>query len=282
MKSLLITISLVTSVLLLAGCNQETVEQQANVPLSVVLATVNGAPITQADVDFTIQRTFSTIDKSLVDAVFERKVLDSLIAAKAMKQVVEKDLSSDKLASISHTVKAYEEELYIKEYLVQNASPKPVSTKMIQSYYERFPEQFGGGFSTTIELVKTPSRPTELQRNFIIDNIVKLKESTDWATFAKQNDALGLQFFRAKMQAGLFDPVIAQTVASLRAGDVSDMVFVKNVPHLIKVVEKEKISAKPLASVSDQIRKKIAAIELKKAIKLASESVIENANVQIK
>ena len=47
------------------------------------------------------------------------------------------------------------------------------------------------------------------------------------------------------------------------------------------MVDKKQNSAKPLASVSASIRKKLAAIELKKAIKKASDDVVQKVDVQI-
>jgi len=271
------------AILIINGCDQKASEpaEGSSALVSEILATVNGEAITQQDVDSMIQRTFSDFEQALLNKQTQGNVLQSLIASKAMQQVMRQELSKQQIELIENKTKAYQEELYVKEYLLKNATLKPVSTKAIQSYYERNIEEFGGGESTTIELLKSASKPTESQRDAILTAVAKLKLESDWSKFANTNTDLGLQHFRSVVQPGLFDPVIEQTIKPLKRGDVSGVVFVKQIPHIIKIVDKQAISAKPLASVSAIIRKKLAAVELKKAIKDASDGVVQKVDVQI-
>jgi hypothetical protein len=62
----------------------------------------------------------------------QAKVLESLIASKAMQQKMRATLSEGKLADIKNRAMAFEEELYVKEYLTEFATPAPVSSKMVQ------------------------------------------------------------------------------------------------------------------------------------------------------
>lgn len=266
----------------ITGCQKSTDEQNAPVSQSPVLATVNSQSITEKDVDFMIQRTFSDAENALVNDETRRNVLQSLIASKSMQTVMLQELSVEKLTDIENKAKAYQEELYVKEYLLKNAKPKPISSKAIQSYYERNIANFGGGESITIELLKSASKPSESQRDAILKAIAKLKADTNWAEFVSTNNELGLQHFRSVVQPGLFEPVIEQSIKPLKVGDSSGVIFVKQVPHIIKVINKQKNVAKPLASVSASIRKELAAIELKKAIKKASDDVVQKVDVQIK
>ena len=271
------------AVLGLGACEQkptQTSETKKKVG-SAVLATVNSDPITQQDVDFMITRTFSDAEKAIASQEMQRNVLQSLIASKAMQKLMQQELSKEQIKIIENKTKAYQEELYVKEYLLKNATPKPISSKMVQSYYERNLDEFGGGESTSIELLKTAAKPSENQRNTILSSVEKLKTQSNWADFAKNNTDLGLQFFRSKIQPGLFDPAIEQAVKSLDAGDVSGVVFVKQIPHIVKVLDKQKNAAKPLSTVSSAIRKKLAAIELKKAIKTATDDVVKKVDVSI-
>jgi hypothetical protein len=100
---------------------------------SKVLVTVNGETISQADVDFMISRTFSGSEALFLDEKMQAKVLDSLIASKAMRQSMLKALPEEDRVQIQQRAKAYEEELYVKEYLVQNATPEPVTSAMVQN-----------------------------------------------------------------------------------------------------------------------------------------------------
>ena len=126
------------AVLGLASCSKEGADhgsvENASVP-EQVLATVNGEPITESDVDRMINRTISPAQQTLIDNNLRDKILDSLIASKAMKQLISKELSAEKIAQLEAMVKSYQEELYVKEYLLQYANAKPVSTQMVQNYY---------------------------------------------------------------------------------------------------------------------------------------------------
>jgi len=115
-------------------------EQQAQ---SKALATVNGEAITQDDIDFMITRTFSGSEQLFFNDEMQAKILDSLI----------------RLSDIKNRTKAFEEELFVKEYLTEFATPEPVSSKMVQDYYQQYPEEFGGGESREFEMLATSAKP---------------------------------------------------------------------------------------------------------------------------
>lgn len=249
---------------------------------SPVLAKVNNEEITQADVDFLIERTFSSFQQLNADDQLREKVLQSLVASKAMKQSVIKDLSSDELSAIKRRINAYGEELYVKEYLARNASPVPVSTKMVQDYYDSHLEEFGGGESRVFEMLRTSNTPTEQQRDQILDAVKGIKAEADWSTFAEQNkEALGLVFQRSTMQPGLLNPSIESALKALKQNEVSNVVLVDGKPHLLRLIEIKERAPESLSSVSANIRKKLSAIQLKKAVKNAADEVVKKAAVVI-
>ena len=59
--------------------------QQSSESTADVLASVNGEAITQNDIDFMIERTFSGAEQLFFDQKMQDKVLDSLIASTAMR-----------------------------------------------------------------------------------------------------------------------------------------------------------------------------------------------------
>ena len=113
------TLFVLASLAFLASCNDEQAEQSSSqeTSSSVVLAKVNSQPITQKDVDFMIQRTFSNAEKALLNQQTRDNVMQSLIASTAMKQVMLNELSEEQIELIESKTKAYQEELYVKEYL---------------------------------------------------------------------------------------------------------------------------------------------------------------------
>jgi hypothetical protein len=283
-SSRLITLPLAGFLLcILAACNSSNDDSSAsdstenNLTVnSPTLATVNGEPITQADVDFMISRTFSSAEQLFSDEKMHAKVLDSLIASKAMRQSMLASLSAEQLAEIEMKANAYKEELFVKQYLTQNAIPEPVSTQMVSDYYTRYPEEFGGGESRLFEMITTNSKPDETKRNDIVSKANALKSNSEWSNFAQNN---ALSYRQANMQPGLLEPALERAVKSLKVGESSDLIFVKEIPYMVRVLNIEPLPAKPLSEVGVQIRKKLAALQLKKSVKAASQQAISNADV---
>lgn len=273
----------VVALLTLVACSQEpsTTEPAAQdnaVDSSPVLALVNGQTITQDDVDFMIRRTFSGAEQLFFDDKMQAKVLDSLIASMAMKQKMQSSLGQDSLDDIHNRANAFKEELFVKEYLVQHATPVPVSTTMVKDYYEQYPEEFGGGESRVFEMLSTSKTPSESNRDAIIKLTQAIQDNDNWAAFGASN-TVGLNHKKATMRPGLFNASIEGTVKNTLLKQASNVIFVKGVPHFIRVLEVKALAPKPLNQVSGQIRKKLAALQLKKAVKNASATAIADADV---
>lgn len=275
---------LVAAIHMLVGCNPLSTENSdkannTNGPSSSsVLATVNGEAITQDDVDFMISRTFSGSEQLFFDERMQSKVLDSLVASAAMRQKILSTLSDEELHDIEQRTKAYRDELFIKEYLSQYASPEPVSAQMVNDYYKQYPEEFGGGESRVFEVIATSNKPTERQRDQILAAAPTIQNSVNWLEFVDKSD-LGLQYKKTTMQPGLFDAALENAVKSAKLDKASNVVFIKGMPHFVRVLEINPLPAKPLNQVSAQIRKKLAASQLKKAVKSASETATKAAAV---
>lgn len=272
--------------LLLVACEQATIELKGEPEVSTeqedqseVLAKVNGEPITQDDIDFMIQRTFSGSEQLFFNEEMQGKVLESLIASKAMQQKMRATLSEDRLADIKSRTMAFEEELYVKEYLTEFATPEPVSSKMVQDYYQQYPEEFGGGDSIAFEMLATTTKPSADQRDAILAQAQVIKDSADWSAFANDNE-LGLVYKNVVLQSVLLAPELERAVKNTKVGETSDMVLIKGVPHAVRVTSVTTLPAKPLSAVSAQIRKKLAALQLKKSVKAASEAAISEAKVE--
>ncbi len=265
------------------GASSPTLD--TSVATAQVLATVNGEPITQVDVDFMISRTFSGAEQLFFDEKMQAKVLESLVASTAMRQAMVSELSADQLKEIENKAKAYKEELFVKEYLVKNAAPEPVSTQMVKEYYDQYPEEFGGGVSKVFEMLATPSKSTDEARNQFLIAAKELggdkntSGDKSWQAVAKQN-ANSVVYSRSTSRPGLLAPKLASVLSGLSAGEASEVVMVDGSPHLIRVLEQKKLAAQPLNTVSAEIRKKLAAIQLKKAVKKASNQVIKQAAVE--
>ena len=246
-----------------------------------VLALVNGKAITREDVDFIANTKFTNIDAGSLDNAARQKLLQSLVASKAMKQRMLEVLPEQELDAIEKQVSIYEEELFTKEYLARNTQPTPVSTQMVEDYYHRHPEEFGGGDSIVFEMLKTAQAPTEPKRDRILASAADIKAHKNWKKFAEADGKqLGLEFLRSKIQPGLLSFTLEETLKGLNAGESSGFVFEAGIPHIMRIIQINTISPQPLAAVSGQIRRKLAAIQLKQAVKKAAEEAVMHADIE--
>lgn len=277
-QSCMVVLLLVSFGLVACSEKQATTNDAAKSP---VLARVNGAEITQADVDFSLERTFSQLDTMTIDAELKEKLLDSLIASQAMKQLVLQELSAEKLSQIQKLTKAYEEELYVKEYLQLNVSPEPVTTEMVQQYYNQHPEEFGGEVLRDFELLKAPANLKDNQRDLLLTKVSAIRTAKNWAASASQwQRELGLEFQQGRSKKGLLNPQLLRVLEELGTGTTSDVFFIDGAFHLVRVTNTQQVPAKSLAEVSGDIRKRLAPLMLKDAVKRAADEARSKVSVE--
>jgi hypothetical protein len=263
--------------------NDETTtepEKETDSGNSLVLARVEGKAITEADLHRALERNFSDSTLLLSDEGLRSNLLKSVMASKAMGIVSTKELSVKTLDEIKQKVKSYEEELLVKEYLLLHAIPEPVSNQMVSDYYYNNLSQFGAEKIKLIELVKTNVHPSVEQRDEFLAQLTTIKNNANWAQYTKDNNKnIGLRYQKIKLQRGLLDKATEAAANKLNAGEVSNVVFIEGVPTIIRLLEVQTIVAKPLAEVSAEIRRKLAPIQIKKAVKKASEKALNDVQV---
>lgn len=264
------------------GCSERDTSHvsESETLASPILATVNGENITVDDLSFAINRTFSQADQMFLNESVEHKVLESLIAAKSMRHEMEKTLDQGSIDEIQMKVNAYEEELYVKSYLGEHISPEPVTSEMVEDYYQNNAELFGGGVVKTVELLTLPVNPGEAERDIFLGAVNAFKGNANWEELAQNKfKGLDLQYKKAKIQPGLFSKEIEAAVVALGEGEVSNVVYTAKTPTILRVLEVLTLPSKPLHEVSAEIRKRLAPLQLKKAVKQASQQAIANAEV---
>jgi hypothetical protein len=65
----------------------------------------------------------------------------------------------------------------------------------------------------------------------------------------------------------------------LKTGQASSLTFIDGVAYAVRIKEEKKIAPRPLADVSDRIRKILLPVQLKKAVKKASEKLVRQADI---
>lgn len=268
----------------LSGCGPKAPQQtQAEArEQSPVVARVNGESITQADVDFMLERMLKGQALVQADEALRKKILDSLISSKAMKIQTESLLSAQEKESIARSVKAYEEELYVKEYLSNHVVPEPVTLEMIQAYYDKHPDEFGGESVRDFQMLVLNTAQDQQSRDKFLAAIPQIKAAKDWASARKQwEQAYAVQYQEGRARPGLLDPALEQVISKLAATEVSDLVYADDQIYLVKIINVTQVAPKPLAAVSADIRKQLAAQQLRAAVKKASDEVLKTVQVTL-
>lgn len=249
---------------------------------SPVVAQVGDENITQADVDYMLERMLKGQAFTQADDALRQKILDSLISSRAMKIQMESLLTPEEKKAITRSVEAYEEELYVKEYLANHVVPEPVTLEMIQAYYDKHPEEFGGEVVRDFQLLVLGNANDQQARDKFLAAVPEIKAAKDWNAAKKQwVQSYSLQYQEGRARPGLLEPALEQAISRLNAAEISDLIYVNDQIYVAKVTSVTQLTPKPLTDVSANIRKQLAAQQLRLAVKKASEEVLTKVEVKV-
>lgn len=260
------------------GCHRD----KPNLPGdTVVLAQVNSSQITQYDVDLAARSLLGKASGDALDAQAKRKLLESMVQARAIAQKREAELNSNQRAQLDKQVAAYREELLVKQYLSKHTKPKPVSAEIVARYYEQNPERFGAEKVRAYELITSPRELTDAERTPLMAALRDPAAHKDWSSWCAelQKKRMALVYERGTTQHGVAQPTLRQLIAQLDVGASSRLTFVDGRPYLVRVTEETRSPAKPLAAVSSEIRETLMPMQVKQSVEAASAVVMKDARV---
>lgn len=278
--------SIALAVLLVAsGCSNKEPEEvvtTSSADSSEVVATVNGAPITSNELELAIERTLGANAELFMTDELAKKLLDSLVASKAIAQKSEALLSADDLVLLDLKTKAYREELLVKAYLEQTVTPQPVTAEMVKKYYLDNPNKFGGGSIKQFEYIQVQIQAKEDAAS-LLKVFNEITANKNWAQAVNTIKSTNAAWVVAHKSASLnpkdlqepLKSIVTKTgVGAVAPVDVNGLVYT-----LVKVVDEKPLALKPLAEVSGEIRKSLAPLQLKQAVKEISDSALKEAVV---
>ena len=216
-----------------------------------------------------------------LDEAGRKKVLESLVASRAIAQIQLKNLTPEEEAVIDRKVQAYREELLVMRYLAKHAPPQPVTEEMVRKYYESHPERFGGRTIRTYEMVTTSRALKAPERDNLIGVLNKAAENKDWRKWVErlQTQGLPVAFRQGQVSEKVLQVQLRELMRPLKKGESSQLTFIKGNAYLVRIVDETKIAPRPLNEVSAKIRKSLVPLQLKKAVKKASEKALKEAKV---
>ncbi len=290
-SSLMIRLSAPLFALVIAGCQPSTEESAAATTETVstgtvsapvaetALARVNQVTISDEDLAFAINRTFSQSDLLQANQELAEKVLQSLVAGEAMQQKLIAELSDAEQQALRQQVKAYEQELYVKEYLARYATAEPVTAAMVEAYYQQNPQQFGAKTVKQFQLLSSQQGVDEQQRQTLLEQQALIAQNEDWSGLVKQLPvALNLQ--QGRSDGGLLTPRLNQLISGLQPGDISPVTFIDGRYYQARVISEQQLPAQPISEVSAEIRQLLAPQMVREAVKKASREAVAGVDIE--
>lgn len=275
---------LVFCVLWLSACSQpeQNIEKNAEISKENVLVKVDGQTITSDDLDTAITRTVGELAAFQLDESGREKVLQSLVLSKAMAITQTAMLSLEEKQEIERMVVAYREEILAKKYLKENISAVPVTESMVKEYYETHPEKFGGKTIRTFEVVKGLTKLEGSARDKMMTAMNQLETNKNWKSQVQtmKKDNLQVELSEGAVTQGVLKSNIDSILQSLSLNETSKLHFINGLPMIFRITKENKIAPKPLADVRSEIKKSLAPIQLKNAVKQVSDEILKKVKIE--
>ncbi|WP_180141247.1 peptidyl-prolyl cis-trans isomerase [Desulfoluna butyratoxydans] len=211
-----------------------------------------------------------------------RKVLESLVASRAIAMASEKELGAEALAELEKKVVVYREQLLVKSYLASHANPQPVTAEMVKAYYESNPERFGARTTVVYEMVSTEHALEGDGRNRVMEALGKIGNEDAWdeSVAELREQRLPVFYKKGRVAKEMMNPRLFALISSTQEGQTSNLTFIEGVPYLIRVIKREHVPPRPLQEVSASIRKSLVPVQLKKDVKKVAGSAIAASDVE--
>jgi len=275
--------------LLLSGCERtpsgaapatdETSEASSS---GARLAAVDGKSIHELDLRVHLRKLLGEEGLDQHTDEVRRKALESLVMTRVIAQQAEKELSAEARARLDAQAALYRQQLLVNEYLRDHATPEPVTSSMVETYYRDNPEQFGGGHERTFELMIATAAPAAPQRDALLRSLRELRPSTDWASQVQRLRAQGfeLEYRRASSDDPVLPDALRSLVANLAVDQASEPGMVQRRPYLLRVLSDRERPPRALGEVSAEIRTRLAPIQIKQAVRAIAEPLLQAAQVE--
>ncbi|MES9905953.1 MAG: peptidyl-prolyl cis-trans isomerase [Sedimenticola sp.] len=248
----------------------------------ISLADVEGRIISRYDLNSAIEKMLGARQSALLDKQSRKKVLESLVASRAMAIHAEKTLSAEELRALDLKVSNYRERLLAKAYLNANTEPQPVTDQMAAEYYSKHPERFGQKTLYEYELLLGNTTAAGEERKRLLTALQQARSSTDWSVLSEklksEGHAIGYRQGRGALK--VLDAKLASLLKGLEPKQTSEIILQDGSPVIARLNGKKMLPVRPLTQVLAEIRKTLVPIQLKKQIKQLSTEIIKTTQVE--
>ena len=249
-----------------------------------IAAEVEGEPISRFDVEEAAIKTLGKERALSMDEALERKILESLVTSRAMATAQWKVMSEEEKARTNKEVAAFKEQLLVRKYLADNASPSPITEEKLKRWYESHPDRYGAREIISYEMVAGVTRGDTRKSESWMTLMTEVRASKTWrdAVTAKREEGWPLLYRKGIARKEVMDKTLFQLIASVSAGNTSPLTYVQGNPYVVRVTEKRMSEPRPFNEVRAEIRQSLGPLRMKEAVKEAGTKALAGVEVVYK
>lgn len=269
---------LLVGISVLFSCSEKSGSSLA-VDTGKPVAYVNDTPITTGQVDYMATKFGLNPERLAKQPDAKVKIRQTLVNSRAMALLADSGMDKQARKELELAVAAYREELLVHRYLKAHVVPEPVGAELVEQYYRDHPDEFGGGTEKNFELLRAPDGLEEGERNTLIRKISEASKVKNWKALASQ---LGenVTYRKASARVEVLEEPLKSLVRTTVPGNVSALNASKGI-MIVRVTSEKTLPPRALTEVSSDIRKRLAPMKLKEAVKKAAENAITQVTVRL-
>lgn len=269
---------LLVTLCLLNSCNENV--QPPVKDASAHLATINGEAITAYQLQVASESLLGK--NAAMDARAEKRILDGMIASRAIAQRAEKALHQATLLEIDMKTRLHREKLLLNAYMAENLDMVPISDAQIENYYRRNLADFGGAVSKKFEMITSITKPETAARPQLIERLNAAENQQDWVTYAEQLIRSGFKvaYRQGNAPGSVLDSKLVEMVKAAKKGVFLPVQLVNGKPLVLRVLDEERRQAKPLREVREAIHQALLPLALKDSVQKIQNQIVQESDVR--
>lgn len=135
------------------------------------------------------------------------------------------------------------------------------------------------GVVKTFEFITTLKKPTKEKRKEILALYKKAATTKSWKKLVNGNTGLSLSYKSATSNIAVLQEPLKRLVTNTKVGKVSPVHVLDNLV-IVRVINEKLLEPQALTQVSAKIRKKLAPIKLRDAIKKAKDEILATSTIE--
>lgn len=256
----------------------------ADEPDRDLVARVNGEPVYAGDLEAARDRIFgegSVLAEEGGENAARDELLESVVASRLLARRAEAAMSDTQKRQLDARARAWREEQLLMRWLRENVTPQPVTRQMVLEYYRDNPERFGAGHRYRHEALRLTTEDEDL-RDRAIDALDGASAEDDWQALARRlrADGVPMDYQHGDARRGMSDEALIDRLRALEPGEAGALRMDGNSLSKVRLLSVEKTPPKPLEEVSDDIRMRLAPVQLRKAVRRVMDEALDDAEIE--